>query len=98
MAFSGTGATPLLRTTRSGGVFITNWHNLERREMGTVNGTSAKVVRRGVPVEKSRTIKLGGKDEIAEADVRQQALMGAFDIVRELKDAKSNLVGFEVKE
>lgn len=83
---------------RRGEVFITNWHNLERREMGDVNGTSAKVVRRGVPVEKSRTIKLGGKDEIAEADVRQQALMGAFQIVRELKDAKDKLIGFEVNE
>ena len=83
---------------RRGEVFITNWHNLERRELGDVNGTSAKVVRRGVPVEKSRTIKLGGKDEITEADVRQQALMGAFEIVRELKDAKDQLIGFEVKE
>ena len=31
--------------------------------------------------DESRTIKLGGKDEITEADVRQQALMGAFEIV-----------------
>jgi type III restriction enzyme len=83
---------------RRGEVFITNWHNLERREMGDVNGTSAKVVRRGVPVAKSRTIKLGGKDEITEADVRQQALMGAFEIVREVKDARERLTGFEVKE
>ncbi len=40
---------------RRGEVFITNWHNLERRELGDVNGASARVVKRGVPVEKQRT-------------------------------------------
>ncbi len=83
---------------RRGEVFITNWHHLERREMGDVNGTTARVVKRGVPVEKLRTVKLGGKDDLTEADIRQQALIGAFDIVRELRDPKSRLVGFEVKE
>jgi type III restriction enzyme len=83
---------------RRGEVFITNWHNLERRELGDVNGTSAKVVRRGVPVERTRTIKLGGKDDIAEADIRQRALMGALRIVRESTDRDDRLVGFEVSE
>ena len=83
---------------RRGEVFITNWHNLERREMGDVNGTTARVVKRGVPVEKLRTVKLGGKDDLTEADIRQQALTGAFDILRELRDPKSRLVRFEVKE
>jgi type III restriction enzyme len=83
---------------RRGEVFITNWHNLERREAGEVNGTSAKVVRRGTPVEKSRTIKLGGKDAVTEADIRQQALMGAFEIIREVKDGKGNITAFEIKE
>jgi len=83
---------------RRGEVFITNWHNLERRELGDVNGTSARVVKRGVPVEKMRTVKLGGKDALSEADIRQQALTGAFDIVRELRDNKGALTGFEVKE
>jgi type III restriction enzyme len=83
---------------RRGEVFITNWHNLERRELSDVNGTTAKVVKRGVPVEKTRSVKLGGRDELTEADIRQQALTGAFDILRELRDAKGNLTGFEVKE
>jgi type III restriction enzyme len=83
---------------RRGEVFITNWHNLERRELGDVNGTTARVVKRGVPVEKQRTVKLGGRDELTEADIRQQALTGAFDIVRELRDARGALTGFEVKE
>ena len=83
---------------RRGEVFITNWHNLERRELGDVNGTSAKVVKRGVPVEKLRTVRLGGKDSLTEADIRLEAVTGAFDIVRELRDAKGVLNGFEVKE
>lgn len=83
---------------RRGEVFITNWHNLERRELSDVNGTSAKVVKRGVPIEKTRTVKLGGRDGLTEADIRQQALTGGFDILRELRDAKGNLTGFEVKE
>lgn len=83
---------------RRGEVFITNWHNLERRELSDVSGTTAKVVKRGTPVEKVRTVKLGRRDELTEADIRQQALTGAFDILRELRDAKGNLTGFEVKE
>ncbi|KQW46703.1 MULTISPECIES: BPTD_3080 family restriction endonuclease [unclassified Roseateles] len=83
---------------RRGEVFITNWHNLERRELGDVSGSSARVVRRGTPVEKLRTIKLGGRDDLSEADIRHQALTGAFDIVRELRDKKEVLTGFEVKE
>ncbi|WP_031409224.1 BPTD_3080 family restriction endonuclease [Thiomonas sp. FB-Cd] len=83
---------------RRGEVFITNWHNLERRELSDVNGKSARVVKRGVPVEKLRTVKLGGRDDLSEADIRQQALTGAFDIVRELRDAKGRLTGFDVRE
>jgi type III restriction enzyme len=83
---------------RRGEVFIANWHNLERREMSDVNGTSARVVKRGVPVEKLRTVKLGGKDALTEADIRQQAVTGAFEILRELRDKKGLLTGFDVKE
>ena len=83
---------------RRGEVFITNWHNLERRELTDVNGTSAKVVKRGVPVDKVRIVKLGGKDNITEADIRHQVLTGAFGVLRELRDAKGHLTGFEVKE
>lgn len=83
---------------RRGEIFITNWHNLERRELGDVNGTSARVVKRGIPVEKQRTVKLGGKDALTEADIRQQAVTGAFDLLRELRDNKGVLTGFEVKE
>lgn len=83
---------------RRGEVFITNWHNLERRELCDVNGTSARVVKRGVPVEKSRVLKLGGRESLTEADIRQQALTGKFDIIKEVRDAKGNLTGFDVKE
>ena len=83
---------------RRGEVFITNWHNLERRELGDVNGSSARVVKRGVPVEKVRTVKLGGKDDLTAEDIRLRATTGAFDIVREVRDAKGALTGFEVRE
>ncbi len=83
---------------RRGEVFITNWHNLERRELGDVNGSSARVVKRGVPVERLRTVKLGGKDELTAEDIRLRASTGAYDIVRELRDAKYVLIGFEVRE
>lgn len=83
---------------RKGEIFITNWHHLERREMGDVNGTSAKVVKRGTPTEKTRTVKLGGREELTEADIRQQALNGAFEIVREVRAKNGVLKGFEVKE
>lgn len=83
---------------RRGEVFVTNWHNLERRELSDVNGTSAKVVKRGMPMEKRRTIKLGGRDQLTEADIRQQALTGAFEIVGEVKDRQGVLTAFEVKE
>lgn len=83
---------------RRGEVFITNWHNLERRELSDVNGTSAKVVKRGVPVETVHIVKLGGRARVTEADVRQQALTGAFEIVQELRDKKGKLKEFRVRE
>jgi type III restriction enzyme len=83
---------------RRGEVFITNWHNLERRELGDVNGSSARVVKRGTPVEKLRSVKLGGRDNLTAEDIRHQATTGAFDIVRELRDTKGVLTGFEVRE
>ena len=52
---------------RRGEVFITNWHNVERRELSDVNGVSAKVVKRGVPITRKvmRTID-GEKIEVEE--------------------------------
>jgi type III restriction enzyme len=35
---------------RKGQVIILNWHKLERQQMNTVNGKTARVVKRGVPV------------------------------------------------
>ena len=52
---------------RRGEVIITNWHNLERRELNTVNGQSAKVVKRGMPVTRIVTKKVEGeKIEVTE--------------------------------
>lgn len=83
---------------RRGEVFITNWHRLERQEMSEVNGTSAKVVRRGQPVQVKRDMKFGGKNDVTEESVRRAALMGALTIVAELRDGKDELIGFKVEE
>ncbi|WP_139559626.1 BPTD_3080 family restriction endonuclease [Methylotetracoccus oryzae] len=44
---------------RRGEVMIANWHRLAKKETNTVNGTSAKVVKTGEPVE---VVKNAGKD------------------------------------
>jgi type III restriction enzyme len=48
---------------RRGEVFVTNWHNLERRETRDVNGQGARVVKRGQAVEKIRTVKVTAKPD-----------------------------------
>jgi type III restriction enzyme len=83
---------------RQGDVIITNWHLLERRELGDVNGQSAKVVKRGVPIQRDRRLKIGGRDELTDADVRHAAAMGAYSIVEELRDRQGALTGFRVRE
>lgn len=52
---------------RRGDVLVTNWHGLALQEMRDVNGVSAKVVKRGVPVTRrvSKTID-GEKVEVEE--------------------------------
>lgn len=51
---------------RRGEVIITNWHNLERQEVSSVNGVSAKVVKRGIPVTKTATKTVGGEKVTVE--------------------------------
>jgi type III restriction enzyme len=83
---------------RHGDVIVTNWHILERQELGDVNGQSAKVVKRGEPIERERRLKIGGKDELSEADIRHAAAMGAYSIVEEIRDRQRHLSGFRVKD
>jgi len=84
---------------RQGDVIITNWHVLERRELGHVNGQSARVVKRGVPVERERRIRLGGgKDGLTESDVRHAAALGAYVIADEIRDRQGNLTAFRVTQ
>jgi type III restriction enzyme len=63
---------------RRGEVFVTNWHNLERCETRDVNGQSARVVKRGQPVEKIRTVKVTAT--LTADQIRHQATVGAFEI------------------
>lgn len=52
---------------RRGEVWITNWHHLERRDLSEVNGVSARVVKRGVPVTKTSTKTIeGAKQTVTE--------------------------------
>jgi type III restriction enzyme len=51
----------LLPELRRGDVIVTNWHNLARQELKDVNGVSAKVVKRGVPVTKTVTKTIDGQ-------------------------------------
>jgi type III restriction enzyme len=63
---------------RRGEVFVTNWHNLERRDTRDVNGQTGRVVKRGQAVEKDRTIKV--TPSVTAEDIRYQATVGAFEI------------------
>ena len=81
---------------RRGEVFITNWHNLERREIGEVNGQGARVVKRGQPVMSIRNVRLN--KNTTEADVRYQAIVGALEIIGEDRTRAGRLRGFTVRE
>jgi type III restriction enzyme len=83
---------------RQGDVIVTNWHILGKQQLGDVNGQSAKVVKRGQPIERERRLKIGGKDELSEADIRHAAAMGAYSILEELRDRQGQITGFRVSE
>lgn len=81
---------------RRGEVFVTNWHNLERREMRDVNGQGSRVVKRGQPVGKLRTIRLSAT--VTAEQVRHQATVGAFEIVSVEKKRDGTPKAFIIKE
>lgn len=83
---------------RRGDVIVTNWHTLERHEPNDVNGVSAKVVRRGVPIERTRRIKLHGKSATSADDVHRAVAMGAYKVLREIRDSGSEVVAVDVQE
>jgi type III restriction enzyme len=81
---------------RRGEVFVTNWHNLERRETRDVNGQGGRVVKRGQPVERTRTIKVTAS--VSEDAIRHQGTVGAFEIVSVEKKRDGTAKSFVVKE
>lgn len=81
---------------RRGEVFVTNWHNLERREMRDVNGQGGRVVKRGMPIEKFRTLKVSATVTIEQ--IRHQATVGAFEIVGVENKRDGTPKAFNVKE
>jgi len=81
---------------RRGEVFVTNWHNLERRELRDVNGQGGRVVKRGQAVEKTRTIKVTAA--VTADQIRHQATVGAFEIVSVETKRDGSPKAFTVKE
>jgi type III restriction enzyme len=81
---------------RRGEVFVTNWHNLERREIGDVNGQAARVVKRGHPVEAIRTVKV--TEAMSAQQIQHQATVGAFQILDVERKRDGTPKAFKVKE
>jgi type III restriction enzyme len=81
---------------RRGEVFVTNWHNLERRETRDVNGQGGRVVKRGQAVEKTRTIKVS--TTLTAEEIRHQATLGAFEILGVENKRDGTPKAFNVKE
>jgi len=81
---------------RRGEVFVTNWHNLERRETRDVNGQGSRVVKRGQAVERIRTIKVTAT--VTPDQIRHQATVGVFEIVAVENKRDGTPKAFTVKE
>jgi len=81
---------------RRGEVFVTNWHNLERRELGDVNGQSARVVKRGIPTETIRTIKVTAT--VSADEIRRMATLGAYEILHTETKRDGTPKEFKVRE
>ena len=81
---------------RRGEVFVTNWHNLERRELRDVNGQGGRVVKRGQAVEKTRSIKVTAA--LTAEQIRHQATVGAYQIVDVEKKRDGGPKAFTVRE
>ncbi len=81
---------------RRGEVFVTNWHNLELRQLGDVNGQGAKVVKRGAPVQTTRSIKVTAT--LSAGEIQRQATLGAFQIIGIEKKRDGSPKAFTVTE
>lgn len=81
---------------RRGEVFVTNWHNLERRETREVNGQGGRVVKRGQAVQKTRTIKVTAT--LSADEIRHQATVGAYEIVSVENKRDGSPKAFNVRE
>lgn len=88
---------------RRGVVLISNWHKLEKRELNTVNGVSARVVKRGVPVKRIETIKITAETDgengkgLSEEEYRRQVALGILIPKREEPDRHGRLARVEVE-
>jgi type III restriction enzyme len=81
---------------RRGEVFVTNWHNLERRETRDVNGQGSRVVKRGQAVDRIRTIKVNAT--VTADQIRHQETVGVFEIMAVETKRDGTPKAFVVKE
>jgi type III restriction enzyme len=81
---------------RRGEVFVTNWHNLERRDTRDVNGQGARVVKRGQAVGKIRKLNVTATSTADQ--IRHQATVGAFEIIAVETKRDGSPKAFTVKE
>jgi type III restriction enzyme len=81
---------------RRGEVYVTNWHNLELRQLGGVHGQGARVVKRGAAREETRQIKV--TPVMTAEEVRRQAALGAFQILAVESKRDGSPKAYTVKE
>lgn len=93
----------LMPSLTQGKVLVTNWHVFEP-QTEQVGGTSARVVKAGVPVRSLETITIGGKTTTArgsrylsQADFDRQVLAGLLTVKKEIRDKEGNLKKVEVE-
>jgi type III restriction enzyme len=93
----------LMPFLRQGRVLIMNWHNFELQESQTA-GTSAKVVKTGVPYRTKEMVSIGAKTTTARGtryislnDLDQQISRGQIAIVKENRDRQGNLKTVEIE-
>ena len=87
----------LMSLLRQGKVLVTNWHVFQPQAVQT-GGTSAKVIRAGIPMRTRETIHIGPKTTTARGsryltlhDYQRQVAAGLLTVLEEQRDREGNL-------
>jgi type III restriction enzyme len=93
----------LMPSLTQGKVLVKNWHVFEP-QTAQAGGTSARVVKAGVPVRSIETITIGSKTTTArgsrylsQADFDRQVLAELLTVKKEIRDKEGNLMKVEVE-